>query len=307
MTTLVFGHTSPDTDSTGSPIIWAWYLNEIRKDPAEAVLLGEPNTEAAFLLQRWNLPKPRIIDGVDPGQKVVIVDTNNPAELPKGINDADICGIIDHHKLVGGLETKGPIQIRVEPLACTATILHKMIGADMAQAPDWIKATILTCILSDTLEFRSPTTTPEDRAVAESLAAELGISIPDYAAEMFAAKSDVSEFSDAQLLRMDSKTYEVGGKTFRVSVLETTSPETVLARKASLMDMMPIVATEDGADQVLLFVVDILREQSTLLVPNDLVKQVAEKSFATLVGDSDTVVLPGVVSRKKQIIPNLTL
>jgi hypothetical protein len=130
---------------------------------------------------------------------------------------------------------------------------------------------MLSCILSDTLEFRSPTTT-DRTGVAEKLAADLGIDIPSYAAEMFAAKSDVSAFSDAELLRMDSKEYEVGGTKFRVSVLETTSPETVLARKDSLMETMPTVAAEDGVDQVLLFVVDILREESTLLIPNDLVK-----------------------------------
>ncbi len=307
MTTLVFGHKSPDTDSTGSPIIWAWYLNEIQDVKAQARLLGEPNTEAAFVLQRWNLDKPEIISEVAADTPVVIVDTNNPAELPDAINAADIRQIIDHHKLVGGLETKGPIDIRIEPLACTATIMYKMIGKHMAQAPKAIKGAMLSCILSDTLEFRSPTTTQEDRAIAEALAKDLEIDIPSYAAEMFAAKSDVSTFSDEELLRMDSKTFEVSGKTFRVSVLETTSPDTILARKDSLMETMTAVATEDGADQVLLFVVDILNEQSTLLVPNDLVKQVAEKSFATLVGDGDTVVLPGVVSRKKQIIPNLTL
>jgi manganese-dependent inorganic pyrophosphatase len=170
--------------------------------------------------------------------------------------------------------------------------------------PDWIKGTMLTCILSDTLEFRSPTTTDHDRAVCEKLAADLGIEIAPYAAEMFAAKSDVSSFSDAELLRMDSKEYEVEGTKFRVSVLETTSPATVLDRKASLMDTMATVASEDGVDQVLLFVVDILNEEATLLVPNDLVKSVAAKSFdATAEGDS--IVLPGVVSRKKQIIPNL--
>ncbi|UWQ96664.1 manganese-dependent inorganic pyrophosphatase [Rhodobacteraceae bacterium M385] len=307
MTTLVFGHKSPDTDSTGSPLIWAWYLSDVKGTPAEAVLLGEPNTEAAFVLERWNMPKPRIIDTVEAGQPVVIVDTNNPAELPDAINDADIQAIIDHHKLVGGLETKGPIDIRIEPLACTATIMHKMIGDDLNKAPENIKGAMLSCILSDTLEFRSPTTTNEDRAVAEALAADLDIDIPAYAAEMFAAKSDVSSFSDAELLRMDSKTYEVGGKTFRVSVLETTSPATVLSRKDSLMQTMPTVATEDGADQVLLFVIDILNEEATLLVPNDLVKTVAEKSFSTIAGDGDLLVLPGVVSRKKQIIPNLAI
>jgi manganese-dependent inorganic pyrophosphatase len=307
MTTLVFGHKSPDTDSTGSPIVWAWYLNQIAGEPAAPALLGEPNTEAAFMLERWGLEKPQILAGVEAGQPVVIVDTNNPAELPEGINAADIRGIIDHHKLVGGLETKGPIEIRIEPVACTATILYKMIGKHIAQAPEGVKGAILSCILSDTLEFRSPTTTQEDRAIAEALAGELGVDIPAFAAEMFAAKSDISAFSDAELLRMDSKEYEVGGTSFRVSVLETTSPETVLARKDALMAAMPGVASEDGVDQVLLFVVDILREEATMLIPNALTKAVAEKTFATVVGDADTVVLPGVVSRKKQIIPNLAL
>jgi manganese-dependent inorganic pyrophosphatase len=302
MTLQVFGHKSPDTDSTGSPIIWAWYLNEVKGGNAEAVLLGEPNTEAAWLLTRWDLPKPRIISDVAAGAPVVIVDTNNPAELPAGINDADITAIIDHHKLVGGLETKGPIDITIRPLACTATIMHDLM--DSADMPDWIKGTMLTCILSDTLEFRSPTTTDHDRAVAEKLAADLGINIPGYAAEMFAAKSDVSAFSAAELLRMDSKEYEVDGKQFRVSVLETTAPKTVLDRKDELMAAMPGVATEDGADQVLLFVVDILNEEATLMVPNALVKTIAEKSFGAA-PTGDTVVLPGIMSRKKQIIPNL--
>lgn len=304
MTTLVFGHKSPDTDSTGSPIIWAWYLNKIKGIDARPVLLGEPNTEAQFVLERWKLDKPEIISELAPGTPVVIVDTNNPAELPDNINDAEITQIIDHHKLVGGLETSAPIDIRMEPLACTATLMWKMIGKDLAQMPREIKGAMLSCILSDTLEFRSPTTTNDDKAIAWDLAQDLDVNIPEYAAEMFAAKSDVSAFSEAELLRMDSKEYEVGGKQFRVSVLETTSPAQVLDRKAALMEAMPGVAQEDGADQVLLFVVDILNEEATLLVPNDLVKAVAEKSFGAAV-EGDTVVLPGIMSRKKQIIPNL--
>ncbi len=304
MTTLVFGHKSPDTDSTGSPIIWAWYLNQIKGTPAKPVLLGEPNTEALFMLDHWSLEKPQIVSSVAADTPVVIVDTNNPAELPDGINDTDITAIIDHHKLVGGLETKGPIDIRIEPLACTATIMWKMIGKDMAQMPEAIKGAMLSCILSDTLEFRSPTTTQEDKAIAHDLAKDLGVDITEYAAKMFAAKSDVSAFSEAELLRMDSKEYSIDGKDFRVSVLETTSPAQVLDRKDALMAAMPGVAADDGADQVLLFVVDILNEEATLLVPNDLVKTVAEKSFGASVS-GDTVVLPGIMSRKKQIIPNL--
>ncbi|MCR9273984.1 MULTISPECIES: manganese-dependent inorganic pyrophosphatase [Mameliella] len=304
MTTQVFGHKSPDTDSTGSPIIWAWYLNEVKGEAAKPVLLGEPNTEAAFMLSHWNLDKPEIISDVAADAPVVIVDTNNPAELPASINSADIRAIIDHHKLVGGLETKGPIDITVRPLACTATIMVDLMGDDAAKMPKEIKGAALTCILSDTMEFRSPTTTDHDRAVAEKLAADLGIDVSDYAAQMFAAKSDVSAFSDAELIRMDSKEYEVDGVKFRVSVLETTAPEIPLDRKASLMETMKTVCAEDGVDDVLLFVVDILKEEATLLVPNDRVKGVAEKSFgASVAGDS--VVLPGIMSRKKQIIPNL--
>ena len=304
MTVQVFGHKSPDTDSTGSPIVWSWYLNEVKGIAAAPKLLGEPNTEAAFVLKRWNLNKPDIIAGVDAGAPVVIVDTNNPAELPEGINNADITAIIDHHKLVGGLETKGPIDITIRPLACTATIMVDLMGDDAAKMPDAIKGAALSCILSDTLEFRSPTTTDHDRAVAEKLAADLGIDIASYASELFEAKSDISAFSDAELLRMDSKEYTVDGKEFRVSVLETTAPKLVLDRKDSLMASMVDVAKEDGADQVLLFVVDILNEEATLLVPNDLVKTVAKKSFGATVS-GDTVVLPGIMSRKKQIIPNL--
>ncbi|WP_296765695.1 manganese-dependent inorganic pyrophosphatase [Sediminimonas sp.] len=306
MTIQVFGHKSPDTDSTGAPIIWAWYLSEIEGTPATACLLGEPNTEAAFMLERWGLEKPAIIDDVAADDPVVIVDTNNPAELPATINEADIRAIIDHHKLVGGLETSGPIDITIRPLACTATILHDLMGADAARMPEAIKGAALSCILSDTLQFRSPTTTAHDRDVAEKLAADLGVDIADYAAELFAAKSDVSAFSDAELLRMDSKEYEVAGTRFRVSVLETTAPEQVLSRKDSLMNSMESVAAEDGVDQVLLFVVDILNEEATLLVPNDLVRTVAKKSFG-VTADGDTVVLPGVMSRKKQIIPNLAV
>lgn len=304
MSVQVFGHKSPDTDSTGSAIIWAWYLNEIRGISAQARLLGEPNTEAAFVLNCWSLEKPAILTELADDTQVVIVDTNNPAELPENINSADITAIIDHHKLVGGLETKGPIDITMRSLACTATIMYDLMGQDADRMPQAIKGVVLSCILSDTLEFRSPTTTNHDRDIANKLASDLGVDIPSYACEMFEAKSDISAFSDAELLRMDSKNYAVGHTKFRVSVLETTAPKVVLDRKDSLMESMRDVANQDGIDQVLLFVIDILRQEATFLIPNDLVKAVAQNSFGVDVS-GDTVVLPGIMSRKKQIIPNL--
>ncbi|MGB0866194.1 MAG: manganese-dependent inorganic pyrophosphatase, partial [Granulosicoccaceae bacterium] len=242
MTVQIFGHKAPDTDSTGSPIVWSWYLNEVKGIDAKPMLLGEPNTEALFVLERWGFEKPEIMTELADGADCIVVDTNNPAELPGNINDANVTAIIDHHKLVGGLETKGPIDITIRPLACTATIMVDMIGDDMAKMPDNVKGAALSCILSDTLEFRSPTTTEHDIEVTKRLASELGIDIPSYAAEMFAAKSDVSRFSDAELLRMDSKEYTIDGTDLRVSVLETTAPQMILDRKDSLMSSMVDVA-----------------------------------------------------------------
>ena len=305
MTTLVFGHKAPDTDSTASPIAWAWYLGHTGT-AAEPVLLGRPNTEAAHMLERWGLETPRIIEDVAADQPVVVVDTNNPAELPASLARADVRAIIDHHKLTGGIETKAPIDVTVRPLACTATIMADLMGDALEAAPEGVRGAMLTAILSDTLEFRSPTTTEHDKAWAVRLADGLGVSIPELAAEMFRAKSDVSAFSEAELLRMDSKEYAVDGTKFRVSVLETTAPEMILDRKAALMEAMPAVAAEDGVAQVLLFVVDILREEATLLVPNPLVASVAANSFGAT-AEGDTLVLPGVMSRKKQIIPALKL
>ena len=301
----IFGHKAPDSDSTGSPLIWEWFSNEIRGKPAKAHLLGQPNKEALFMLDRWGFAPPETIADVEEGDDVIIVDTNNPAELPAGIGKARIVEIIDHHLLHGGLATRVPISIFMKPVACTATIMHELMGSAAERMPRPVRGLMLTCILSDTIEFRSPTTTDQDRKLAEQLARDLGIDISAYAAEMFAAKSDLADCTDDELLRIDSKTFEVGGRNLKISVLETTNPSAILARKPGLIANMDRVAEEDGVDQVLFFVVDILNESATLLAPNDFVRNLARQSFsATVTGDE--VHLPGVVSRKKQIIPNLS-
>lgn len=303
----VFGHKSPDTDSTGSPIIWSWYLNNVKGLVSKAVLQGDPNNEAKFVLHRWGLQKPEIIKDVSDDDDVVIVDTNNVTELPSNIGNANIIGLIDHHLLQGGLSTSTPIDITIRPLACTATIMIDLMGREtVANLPKEIKGLALSCILSDTLEFRSPTTTEHDQQVAEDLARDLGINIPDYAAEMFAAKSDVSMFTDDQLIMIDSKRYDLGGKKLRISVMETTTPSQVLERRDSLLASLKVGAEREEVDVILFFVVDILNGNSTLLVPNDLVRTIAKNSFGVQ-GEGPTIELPGIVSRKKQIIPNLKI
>lgn len=299
----VFGHQSPDTDATGSAIIWAWYLSEKTGKSAAPYVLGELNKETEFMLSRFNVETPALLESVAEEDDVVIVDTNNPQELFTNINEANILQIIDHHKLMGGLETPGPIDITMRPLASTASIMYDLMGD--IELPDHVAGVMLSCILSDTLEFRSPTTTPHDKDIAEKLATQLGIDIATYAAEMFAAKSDVSDFTGTGLVKMDSKKLEIDGTNLRVSVIETTTPASVLDRKAEIVGAIEeIKTTESGVDEVLFFAVDILNEEATVFAYNDKVKQIIEKSFDVTV-ESDTEVLPGVVSRKKQIVPVL--
>ena len=305
--TKVFGHLAPDTDTVCSAIVWAWYLNEHGGTEVTPYVLGELNTETSFVLNHFEVPTPDLLESVGEGDEVIVVDTNNPQELPEGINDATITQIIDHHKLTGGLETKAPADITIRPWACTATILFELMDAENIELPRHVAGLMLSCILSDTLEFRSPTTTPHDKDVAEKLAAMIDVNISDYASAMFAAKSDVSSFTDSGLIKLDSKKYEVGDKNFRISVLETTTPETILERKAGLVRAIgECIDEENDVDEVLFFIVDILKEEATVLTYNDQTKAVVEKSFGVTV-ESDTEVLPGIVSRKKQIIPVLTV
>lgn len=308
MTTIkVFGHISPDTDATSCPIIWAWYLNNHTTHKAEPYMLGECNKEAKFVLGRWGHKEPQLLEKLTPEDSVVIVDTNNPQELLDGVQEANIMQIIDHHKLVGGLTTKGPIDITIKPLASTATVMHDLMGSVADNLPENIAGIMLSCILSDTLEFRSPTTTPHDKAIAEKLAAQLGINISEYAHEMFKAKSDVSDFTDVGLIHMDSKKFEVGDKNIRVSVVETTDPGSILSRKSGIVSAIDEVIKKDGdIDDVLFFVVDILKEEATVFTHNDFLKGVVSASFGVQAVD-DTHVLPGIVSRKKQIVPALRL
>jgi manganese-dependent inorganic pyrophosphatase len=299
----VFGHQSPDTDATGSAIVWAWYLSNHTGVEAAPYVLGELNKETEFVLSRWNCETPALLESVSSDDSVVIVDTNNPQELFPNINETDIVQIIDHHKLVGGLTTEGPIDITLRALASTASVIYDLIGDE--ELPEHIAGILLSCILSDTLEFRSPTTTPQDKDIAEKLALQLDLDITQYASEMFAAKSDVSSFTDSGLIKLDSKKFAVGEKNLRVSVIETTNAQTVLQRKDGIVTAIDeLIAAESDVDEVLFFIVDILREEATVLCYNDTVKTIIEKSFSVSV-ESDTEVLPGIVSRKKQILPSL--
>lgn len=303
----VFGHISPDTDATVSAILWAWYLNTHTTHDATPYVLGTLNKETQFVLGKWKTAEPELLESIEASDQVTIVDTNNPQELFTNINDAEIVQIIDHHMLAGGISTRKPLDVTIKPLASTATVIHDLFGTYVDSMPEHITGLMLSSILSDTLAFRSPTTTPHDKAVAEKLAAKLGLDITEYANEMFAAKSDVSDFTDVGLLHIDSKKSALGDKNIRISVVETTDTDSILKRKDGIVEAIKKLVTEESdVDEVLFFIIDIFKEHATVLTYNQFVKDIISTSFE-VTADGETEILPGIVSRKKQIIPMLKL
>lgn len=305
MALKVIGHIAPDTDTVCSPIAYAWFLKEKKGIDAEAYVSGTLNKETQYILDHFQVEIPLLLTKFNQGDQVFIMDTNNPDELLPGISNATIKGIIDHHKLVGGLKTEEPLTIVMEPIACTATIVWNLMKREgVTDLPKEIAGVMLCAILSDTLKFTSPTTTDVDRLAAEELAALCGEDIDSLSEEMFAAKSDLSGMSTRDILTVDSKIFEFGSKKARISVLETTKPDNALAMLEDLRFEMTQMKNEEHSDYVFFFVVDILHTEAHLVVATDEEKEIAEVAFGK-VFDQETLTLPGVVSRKKQISPML--
>jgi manganese-dependent inorganic pyrophosphatase len=299
----VFGHKNPDTDSTASPIVYAWYLNQIGHT-AEAILFGDINKEAQYLLDKFGFTKPNIIKELDANDKVFIVDTNNADELPDSIVNVEIIGIIDHHKLFGNLSTDKPIEIIIKPLACTATLIYQKIKTDSPNLiiDDKNLGLLLGAIISDTLKFTSPTTTQADIDVANEIAKSINIEIDQLASEMFEAKSDLTGMSVSDIINVDSKEFTFGDKKLRIAVLETTKPANALQLKEQLIDEMLSQKQSAGLDYYLFYVVDIIKSESVVILASQSEQQLVANAHQIEVV-SDTAILPGIVSRKKQIAP----
>lgn len=301
MSIKVMGHVPPDTDSTCSAIAYAWFLKTHKGLDAQAYIGGEINRETEFVLKHFGVAKPEMISSVAEGDKLVIVDTNNPEELISGYDQAEILEIVDHHKLAG-LTTPSPLAITMRPVACVATIIWEL--AEGKDLPKEIAGIMLASILSDTLKFTSPTTTDADKEAAEVLAKIAGVEVDGLATEMFAAKSNLAGMSARQILMSDQKNFDFGGTKYKVAVLETTDPSQALGMEADLRNEMSLLATEESLAGVFFFVVDILNSSSTLIASNEAAETLAEKAFGSKF-NARRMELPGVVSRKKQMVPPL--
>lgn len=296
---LVFGHKNPDTDTIASAIAMSFFL-ERQGYEAEPVALGNPNEETEFALNYFNVEAPRVVTTVaNEVEHVALVDHNEPQQSVDDLAEVTVDYVVDHHR-IAGFETAQPLYYRAEPIGCTATILLKMFKENDFDIPKSIAGLMLSAIISDTLLFKSPTCTSQDESAARELAKLAEVDLEEFGLELLKAGTNLSTKSIDELLTLDAKSFDMNGKNVRIAQVNAIGFDEMQAKKAELLKAMD--ASE--YDLFVLIVTDILESNSFGLVSGEDFAKV-EEAFGTKVTDNE-ILLPGVVSRKKQVVPQLT-
>ena len=301
MSILVFGHKNPDTDTICSAIAYAELKNKLGKD-VKAVRLGEVNEETKYALNYFKVEKPELVENVA-GKEIILVDHNERTQTADGFEEAKVLELIDHHR-ISNFNVDEPLYARVEPVGCTATIILKLFKENGLAPSKETAGLMLSAIISDTLLFKSPTCTQCDAKAGKELAEIAGVDLKEYGLEMLKAGTALGDKSEAELLNMDMKIFEIDGEKIGVAQVNTVNEAEVLERKEKLLAEIDNIIAKEGLKFFMLAITNILTNDSTALVSGN-GNDVIEKAFGEK-GDSNLVTLKGVVSRKKQIIPPLT-
>lgn len=300
---LVFGHQNPDTDAIGAAIAFANLQKELGED-AEAVALGEPNEETAFALNHFGLTAPRVVETVaNEVEQVMLVDHNEFQQSAADIEKVEILAVVDHHR-IANFQTANPLYYRAEPVGCTSTIILKLYKENNVEVPKNIAGMMLSAIVSDTLLFKSPTCTQEDVQAAKELAEIAGVDLEGYGLEMLKAGTNLGTKSASELIDLDAKSFPMGGSNLRIAQVNTVDLAEVFARQAELESAMQEANAANGYDLFVLVVTNILDSDSEILIVGE-PKENVEKAFNVTL-DNNRALLKGVVSRKKQVVPQLT-
>lgn len=301
MSILVFGHKNPDTDTICSAIAYAELKNKLGKD-VKAVRLGEINEETKYALNYFKVEKPELVENVA-GKEIILVDHNERTQTADGFEEAKVLELIDHHR-ISNFNVDEPLYARVEPVGCTATIILKLFKENGLTPSKETAGLMLSAIISDTLLFKSPTCTQCDAKAGKELAEIAGVDLKEYGLEMLKAGTALGDKSEAELLNMDMKIFEIDGAKIGVAQVNTVNEAEVLERKEKLLAEIDNIIAKEGLKFFMLAITNILTNDSATLISGD-GNDVVEKAFGEKV-DSNLVTLKGVVSRKKQIIPPLT-
>lgn len=300
---LIFGHKNPDTDTITSAIVYAYLKQQVGVE-TEAVRLGEVNNETAYALEKFGFEAPRLVEKVAAEAKqVILVDHNEAQQSADDIAEVQVTEVIDHHR-IANFQTADPLYYRAEPVGCTATILNKLFKEHEVEIPANIAGLMLSAIISDTLLFKSPTCTEQDVKAAKELTAKAGVDADIYGLAMLKAGADLSDKSLEDLLTLDAKEFAFGDHKAIIAQVNAVDVNDVLNRQDELEALLTKNVADNGLDLFFFVVTDILNNDSVAVVIGQLADKAASGFGAIL--ENNRVVLPGVVSRKKQIVPTLT-
>ena len=297
---FVFGHKNPDTDSICSSVVMANLRSKLGEN-VEAVRLGELNKETAFAFKHFDIEPPRLIDKLEDGSNVILVDHNEFAQSAEGIENANIKMLVDHHR-VADFKTSEPVYLFSEPVGCTGTILYKLYNMNGVEIDKKMASLMLSSIASDTLLFKSPTCTPDDIRAAEALQKIADVDINTYGLEMLKAGTDLDDLTEEQLITLDAKEFNSGDVKFKIAQINTVSIEDVLRRQAQLEEVINKTVKEEGLDLFVFAITDILNSNSELIAIGNRT-DIVEKTYKL---ENNRAFAEGVVSRKKQLLPLIT-
>ena len=300
--TYIFGHKSPDTDSITSSLVMTNLEKELGNTDVKACRLGNLNKETEYVLNYLDIEAPELIESVEDDADVILVDHNSPAESVDNLENVNILKVVDHHKLA--LETSYPLFLRFEPVGCTETILLKLYEENGVEIPKDIATLMLSAIISDTLLLKSPTTTDDDKKAVEKLAKIAEVDAEEYGLEMLKAGTDLSDFSIDEILKLDAKQIDFKDVKSIVNQVNTADINDVLAMKDDLEVGMEKIIEDEDLDLFMLLITDIVNSNSQVIALGD-AADLVEKAYGVKLEDN-TVLLEGVVSRKKQVVPIMT-
>jgi manganese-dependent inorganic pyrophosphatase len=300
--TYVFGHKSPDSDTITSSIVMANLEKELGNSEAQAYRLGNVNKETEFILNYLDIEAPELLESIEDGANVILVDHNSPAESIDNLENANILKIVDHHKLA--LETSYPLFLRFEPVGCTETILCKLYEENGVEITKEIATLMLSAIISDTLLLKSPTTTDDDIKAVEKLAKIAEVDAEEYGLEMLKAGTDLSSFTIEEILALDAKQIDFKDVKSIVNQVNTADISDVMAMKDDLEAGIEKIIEDEELDLFMLLITDIVNSNSQVIVLGK-DSGLVEKAYGVKLEDN-TALLEGVVSRKKQVVPIMT-
>jgi len=300
--TYIFGHKSPDTDTITSSLVMCELEKQLGNENAVACRLGNINKETEFVLNYLDIEAPELIESLEEGSNVILVDHNSPSESIDNLENMNIVKVVDHHKLA--LKTSYPLFYRAEAVGCSETILYKLYNENDVEIKPEIAHLMLSAIISDTLLLKSPTTTDDDKKAVEALAKIAGVDYEEYGLEMLKAGTDLSSFTIDEILDLDAKQIDFKDVKSIVNQVNTASIPDVLEMKDELEAGIEKIIEKEDLDLFMLLITDIVNSNSQVIV---LGKDAAlvEKAYGVKLEDN-TALLEGVVSRKKQVVPIMT-